>query len=37
MESNKYWLMLIGNGLWINADKNKKSYAFAGDNNFVHP
>jgi hypothetical protein len=29
--------MGIWNGFWIDADKNLKSKAYAGKNNFIHP
>ena len=29
MRSDKDWLVGFGGGLWINADKNKKSSAYA--------
>jgi len=37
MRSNKDWLMVIGGGLWISADKNKDSFSWANKNYFVHP
>jgi hypothetical protein len=37
MGSNKDWLMQFWNGLWINAYKNGKTRAWAGNNNWVHP
>ena len=37
MGSDKDYLMMFGNGLNIHADKNKESYADAGNSYWVHP
>ena len=37
MRSNKDWLMGIGQGLGINADKNKISDAYANKNYYDYP
>ena len=37
MGSNKDWLMVFWCGLWINANRNKDSEAWAHDNDWVHP
>jgi len=37
MKSDKDWLMVIADGFGINADKNKKSGAYADEDSFVHP
>ena len=37
MRSDKDLLMIIGGGLEINVDKNKKSAAWADEDYFVHP
>ena len=37
MRSDKDWLMEIGNGLDINADKNEKSYGYADKRYFDYP
>ena len=37
MRSDKDWLMGISSGLWINADKNKKSEAGVTKINYDYP
>ena len=37
MGSDKDYLMMFGNGLYIHADKNEESQAYACFHRFVHP
>ena len=37
MRSNKEWLMVMGYGAEISANKDKNSGAYASKNYYVHP
>jgi len=37
MKSNKDYLMAINYGIYISADRNKKSQAFAFKDYYIHP